>query len=599
MSDKKIPYLPLRADELPFNGEQLQWLSGFMSGLHSRLLVDDSQVAVAAGTEASTRKSLHILFGSQTGNAEGVAYDMVELAKAQGYAPQVLDMYELGAADLANMPRLVVVTSTYGEGEQPDNAELLWEAISADDAPRLDNTYFSVLALGDTSYDDFCLAGVQWDERLEQLGATRVLDRVDCDVDYEDPAAQWAQSVLTAMQDKGIDDAAVPVAASAGKKPAKSAFNRKNPLLAELTRKHVLTGAASSKEIVHYEFSLAGSGESYEAGDVLHIIPRNPATYVAEFLAATQLDGEASLAEYDGRSLKTVLSEELEIRLPNTLQLKFIAQHAASPELNALLQEDQQEALMQFIYGKDWVDLLTAFPPQNPIPQAELLAQLKPLAPRAYSISSSINKHSDAVHLTIGSVRYKDGGRQHGGVCSIHLADEVQLGETVKCYFTGNKAFSVPDDNSTPIIMVGPGTGIAPFRAFLQEREYRVDRGEAAGENWLLFGDRNRESDYIYRDELEAMREKGTLNRLDLAFSRDQAEKIYVQDRLRENGADIYAWLQRGAYFYICGDAYRMAKDVDKALHEIIAAHGNLDAKDAEAYVNELKKAKRYVRDVY
>lgn len=595
MSEKKIPFLPLKVDELPFNGEQLQWMSGFMSGLHSRLLVDDNQVAAAVS--ADTRKSLHILFGTQTGNAEGVAYDMADLAKNQGYAPQVLDMYEVSVTDLQHMPRLLMITSTYGEGEMPDNAELLWEAVTAADAPQLDNTYFSILALGDTSYDDFCLAGIQWDERLEQLGAKRVHERIDCDVDYEDAAAQWTQSVLTIMQDKGADDAAAPAAKVNTKKTAKSAFNRKNPLLAELTKKHVLTGAESSKEVVHYEFSLAGSGESYDAGDALNIIPCNPSAYVDELISVAGLEGTAVVDA--GRSLREVLIQDLEVRLPSKAQSKIIAERSENNTLADLFVEGQEQALDDYLYGKDWVDLLTAHPPQPAFNQDDFLALLKPLAPRAYSISSSINKHSESVHLTIGSVRYTEGDRNHGGVCSVNLADEVAVGEKVKCYFTSNKAFSVPEDNSTPIIMVGPGTGIAPFRAFLEEREYRVSKGEDAGENWLLFGDRNRKSDFIYRDELEAMRESGILNRLDLAFSRDQADKVYVQDRMRENGADFYAWLERGAYFYICGDAYRMAKDVDKALHDIIAEYGGLDDKRAEQYVNELKKAKRYVRDVY
>lgn len=599
MNEKKIPFLPLQTEELPFSGEQVQWMSGFMSGLHSRLLVDDSQAGVVANAQASTRKSLHILFGTQTGNAEGVAYDMADLAKNQGYAPQVLDMYEVSVADLTHMPRLLLITSTYGEGEQPDNAELLWEAINSDEAPQLGNTYFSVLALGDTSYDDFCLAGVQWDERLEQLGGKRVHDRVDCDVDYEDLAATWTESVLTIMQDKGADDSAAPLADTESKKPAKSVYNRKNPLLAELTKKHVLTGRASSKEIVHYEFSLQGSGESYDAGDALNVIPCNLSLYVDEFIAVTGLDGTAELASFGGRSLQEIFTEELEIRLPSKAQAKIIADRAASDQLSALFVEGKEGELDNFLYGKDWVDLLKAFPPKTAFTQEELLEILKPIVPRAYSISSSINKHNESVHLTIGSVRYECGGRDHGGVCSTHLADEVAVGDKVKCYFTSNKAFSIPEDNGVPIIMVGPGTGIAPFRAFLEEREYRAGKGETAGENWLLFGDRNRECDFIYRDELEAMREEGVLNRLDLAFSRDQKEKIYVQDRMRENGADFYAWLERGAYFYICGDAYRMAKDVDKALHQIIAEHGKMDNAGAETYVNNLKKTKRYVRDVY
>lgn len=593
MTDKKIPFLPLNPDELPLNSQQSHWLSGFMSGLHSRLLVSD------APTSASAQKNLYILFGTQTGNAEGVANDCADQAKAHGLNPIVMDMDDVDINALPTMERMLLVTSTYGEGEMPDNAELLWEAVNEDSAPQLPNMHYSVLALGDTSYDDFCLAGIQWDERLAQLGAQRIAERVDCDVDYEAPSAEWIETVLPIIATKGSDDGASLAPAPTSKKADKSAYNRKNPLFAELSTKRVLTGDASSKEIVHYEFDLGDSGETYEAGDALNLIPSNSPVYVDEFLAVTGFDGTQTVADHNDKALRDLLMYDLEIRMPTKAQFTAIVERSNADDVKTLIANNDTQALDDLLWGKDWVDLLSLYPPQTPFTLDEMMDLLKPIAPRAYSISSSINKHANSVHLTIGSVRYKQHDREHGGVCSTYLADFVDEGEKVKCYFSANKAFSVPADNTKPIIMVGPGTGIAPFRGFLEEREARKLAGEDVGENWLFFGDRNRDSDFIYKEELEAMQASGVLTKLDLAFSRDQEEKIYVQTRMLENGKELFEWLERGGFFYICGDAYRMAKDVDKALHQLIAEHGKLDEQGAIDYVNTLKKEKRYVRDVY
>lgn len=598
MSEIKIPFLPLPAADLPFDAEQAKWLAGFMAGLHSQLLVNQPSEG-ANNTAAVAQKSLHILFGTQTGNAEGIARDVAEQSKKLGFVPQVMDMDDVKVADLINMPRLLVITSTYGEGEMPDNAQILFAELCSASAPKLAGVYYSVLALGDTSYDDFCLAGIKWDQRLAELGASRVHARVDCDVDYEQPAATWCAEVLTAICDKGSDGSS-PVAAAPKNPPApKSAYNRKNPLLATLTNKYVLTGEHSSKQVTHYEFSLAGSGEVYEAGDALNILPENSPEYVEQFINAFGLFADAVLEDFGGKSLREVLRTEFEIRLPNNMQLRDLAKRAQNPKFDELLAPANQQQLMEFVYGKDWIDIARAFPLVRPYRQDELLALLKPLAPRAYSISSSINANPESVHLTVGSVRYQINNREHGGVCSTYLADDLAVGSQVRCYFTGNKAFSVPQDNAVPIIMVGPGTGIAPFRAFLQERGYRSEHGEQSGDNWLFFGDRNRDSDFLYRAELESLLEEKRLTRLDAAFSRDGAQKIYVQHLMAQNGAELFAWLERGAYFYICGDAYNMAKDVDKALHQLVQSHGGFDEAGAKNYINELKKAKRYVRDVY
>lgn len=586
--DFKVPFIP---SNMPFDENQQQWLGGFLAGLHSRLLLKEESSAQAAAPIAE--RPLTIIYGSQTGNAEGVAYDCAERAKSHGLAPQVLDMEDVEPQTLAASERLLLITSTYGEGEMPDNAQNLWDAIASEQAPSFANTYYSVLSLGDTSYDEFCLAGILWDKRLEALGGQRIADRVDCDIDYDTDAELWMSEAIPTIAQKGTSGGGVESAVS--EKKVKSAYNRKNPLQAELIAKRVLSGPDSSKEICHFELSLAGSGETYKAGDALNVIPTNQPAVVTELLQWLSCNGD-EMEPYNGESvtLKELFTEALEIRTPSKEFLAELSLRAGNAEFSQLLASEDHRPLNDYLYGKDIVDLLQA----NPLAEfsaAELLALLKPIAPRAYSISSSINKHDQEVHLTISSIRYQQDGREHLGVCSTYLADLVEAGDKVKCYFAANKSFAVPEDDLLPIIMVGPGTGIAPFRAFLEEREARA----ATGDNWLFFGDRNSADDFIYRDEIEAMQASGLLTRLDLAFSRDQVEKIYVQDRMREQGAELFAWLDRGGYFYICGDAYRMAKDVDLALHDIIAEHGAMDISAAEAYVVGLKKAKRYVRDVY
>ncbi len=357
----------------------------------------------------------------------------------------------------------------------------------------------------------------------------------------------------------------------------------------------MLTGAGSSKEIVHYEFSLAGSGENYNAGDALNVISENAPDLCSRLLDRLNVSGD-DLEAYHGedRPLKALFQYELEIRTPSKELLQALAELSGDTELTALLNNEDSTPLNDFLWGKDILDLLGLYPNINLTP-TQLVSLLKPLQPRAYSISSSNKAHPEEVHLTIGSVRYQNGDREYKGVCSTFLADLVDLGTKVKCYFAPNKHFAVPKDEQAAMIMVGPGTGIAPFRAFLEER----GATGASGKNWLIFGDRNSASDFIYQDELEAMQSSGVLNRLDLAFSRDQAEKVYVQDKMNDSGKELFDWLEQGAYFYVCGDAFYMAKDVDKTLHQIVATHGELSESDAQDYVEQLKKQKRYVRDVY
>ncbi|MGL1922651.1 MAG: flavodoxin domain-containing protein [Hyphomicrobiales bacterium] len=568
-----------------FNDKQEQWLSGFFAGANTRLL------ATSGDEAAATTRPLTVVFGTQTGNAESIGENIVSLAGDYGLAAELVDMDDIELDGLASIERLLVICSTYGEGEMPDNAEILWEALSEDDAPKLDQMNFSVLALGDKSYDDYCKAGIDWDVRLAELGANRVANRVDCDVDFEDDADKWVVAALDAIKDTG----SAPAAGAAPQQPAKApkadkpAFDRKNPFPADVLVNKVVSGKNSSKEIVHYEISLEGSGLTYEAGDALNIVAQNDPELVKLLLAHLGLSGDELV---DGEKLSAAMQAIYDIKLPTGPFLDAVAEKSGDEELNRMLENNDREALNSYLWGRDVIDFIIDM--KVTFNADEFVNLLRKLQPRAYSISSSSKAHEDEVHLTISSVRYDSFERKHEGVASCYLADRVGSGK-VGVYFSPNKAFRVPENGDLPIIMVGPGTGIAPFRAFLEEREAT----NAQGDNWLFFGDRKAEDDYIYQDELEAWQKSGVLTKLDLAFSRDQKEKIYVQTRMKQAGADLFNWLERGGYFYVCGDATYMAKDVDQTLQDIIAEHGKLDEAGVKAYMNALKKAKRYVRDVY
>lgn len=576
----KISNLPIDA---PYNEGQRAWLNGFFSGMQAHM-------SQSAGATLSTdSRVITILYGSQTGSAESVAIDAGAIAKSYGLTPVVKSMDEVDANALTSFEYLLIVTSTYGEGEMPDNAQLLWDGVSAEDMSSLASVNYSVLALGDTSYDLFCQAGIDWDNRLAELGANRLYERVNCDVDYEEPAQAWISSVIPLIAGgSGVSN--VDADAGAANKPE---FNRKNPFPAKLLVNRLLTDASSSKETRHYEISIAGSGLSYEAGDALCVVPTNCPNLVADIIKALNCTADQEVTvNSELVVLAEALQNQFEIKTPSKEFIQELATRSGNQELNGILGD--KDKLSDYLWGRDTLDLLL----QNPTAEftsAEFVNLLKPLQHRAYSISSSGKQHPETVHLTVASVRYDSFDRNHKGVCSTFLADLADAETPVRTFFTPNKVFRVPDDNSLPMIMVGPGTGIAPFRAFLQERDFR----KASGKNWLFFGDRNAETDYIYRDELEAYQTSGLLTRLDLAFSRDQEAKIYVQDRMIEHGAELFQWLEQGGYFFVCGDAYRMAKDVDQALHKVIAQHGNLSKQQAIDYVNQLKKDKRYVRDVY
>lgn len=584
----KIPYIP---EDAPFNGDQKYWLAGFLAGLHSRLLVLEDKQQPAAGTGAAATTQLHILYGSQTGNAEALAQTAAKSARAKGLVPVVQALGDVDLDVFATMRHVLIVTSTYGEGEMPDNAQLFWDAISASTAPRLEQMHFAVLAIGDTGYDGFCQAGKFIDMRLEQLGAKRVVDRIDCDIDFEEPSSEWLNSSMP--QFAASAGSSGTVLESAPEAPVIPGSNKSNPYAAALITNKRLSGEQSAKDIRHFEFDLSDSGLNYEAGDALGVIPVNEPSLVSLLLTQLNADYETPVPGFD-RSLGDLLTYQFEISEPSRKLIEWVGQNTTNQELRHVLQHDDKDALGVWLWGKDTLDLLQLELTRT-LAVPEFVALLRPLQHRAYSISSSSKAHPDQVHLTVASVRYHSGGRNRGGVCSTYLAERVRRGEKPAIFISPNKSFRVPANNSAPLIMVGPGTGIAPFRAFLQERQATG----AQGKNWLFFGDQHQEHDFIYQDELLAWRDNGLLTRLDLAFSRDQEKKIYVQSRMLEQGAELYAWLQEGAYFYVCGDASRMAKDVDNALYEVVRQFGGLSTERAADYVDQLKKEKRYLRDVY
>ena len=581
-----MPCVPVVPEEAPFNETQRAWLNGYLVGKFSN-------ANTAAPAEAVALETLTILWGSQSGSAEGLAKRMGKAAAGFGFGARVLSMEDFAKVDFAKHTRMILLTSTWGDGDPPDNAVAFWEHLNSAAAPSLKGVRFSVLALGDSNYEDFCGAGKMFDRRFEELGAERIHPRVDCDVDYDEPAAEWTKGVWESLggnvegresrvEALSTDDEMIP-------------FTRKNPFPAKLLVNRNLNGEGSAKETRHFEISLEGSELDYSAGDALGVFPTNCPELVDEILTALGSDGEDAVLLPNGGEapLRKALIENYSITAPSKKFLKAIAVRAADAELAKRLMPAHKAELAEFLWGREVIDLLLAYPRATFSP-TEFVGLLKKLQPRLYSIASSPKAHPGDVHLTVASVRYESLGRARKGVCSTFLADRAADAE-LPVFVHISKNFRLPDDGDIPIIMVGPGTGIAPFRAFLEERKAT----EAKGDNWLFFGDQHAATDFLYQNELEKFQHDGLLTHLHTAFSRDGAEKVYVQNRMREHAAELWAWLQDGAHFYVCGDAKRMAKDVDAALHDIAQTAGGKSAAEAKVFVDELKKTKRYQRDVY
>lgn len=594
----RTPTIPSSA---PFTAEQRAWLNGYLAAFFP----DTEAGPSAPDKPEKPAEPFLVMYGSQTGTAEQLAKRVAKEATARGFAPRVLELNAYTSVDFARETRLAVITSTWGDGDPPDNAAGFWQHLNSPAAPRLDHLNYSVLALGDRNYSEFCGAGKKFDERLAGLGARRVHPRADCDTDYEASVSSWLEGLWPALKStespsgnghviSGSPPAEVVVAAADSKAPP---FSRSHPFPARLVTNRKLNGAGSAKDTRHFEISLEGSGLAYEVGDALGVMPTNCLGLVGELLQALGFDGEEAVREPSGSetSLRGALHRCYQITRPGGSLLQAIAERSGDAELRSLIDPSRKADLEKFLHGREIIDLLLAHSAARFTP-GEFVGLLAKLQPRLYSISSSPKAHPGQVHLTVAAVRYESHGRARQGVCSTFLADRVELNATpVPVFVQTSHGFRLPGDLAKPVIMIGPGTGIAPFRAFLEERRATA----ATGRNWLFFGDQQAEQDFLYRDELAAMQADGTLTRLDTAFSRDQAEKIYVQTRMLEQAAELWRWLEEGAHLYVCGDAKRMAKDVDAALHRVIEREGGRSAEQAAEYVQQLKAAKRYQRDVY
>jgi NADPH-dependent sulfite reductase flavoprotein alpha-component len=581
-----VPVLPASA---PVGEATRLWVDGLLAGAYSRQ---------PSAQPDEPDKSVLVLWASQTGNAEALAQACSQQIADQGVRNRLVEMNDCGLDELAAARTALVVTSTFGAGGPPDNGADFWERIIAPGAPALTDLRYAVLALGDSSYDDFCGHGRAIDERFAALGAARLLDRVECEPGEDEPAERWLREVPAVVK----TPVRAPVGGSSARSrsaPVRSAppvtdvpsFTTTNPLHAALVTNRVLTGSGSSKEVRQFGFDLGDADVSYEAGDALGIVPVNCEALVQNWLQATGLDGGYSMdADAD---LATLLRVQFDITTISPALLNFVAEHNRDPLLTKLLRRDNKTELQKWLWNRQAVDVLRAFPVRADI--TEWRRVLKNLQPRCYSISSSPLSSPWEAQLTVSVVRYRtEEGDTRGGVCSTFLADRAGA-QRVPIFLQRSPHFRPPIDPATPMVMVGPGTGIAPFRAFLHQRR---ELG-CTGRNWLFFGDQHADSNFYYRDELQRMFADGFLTRLDLAFSRDQRERIYVQHRMIEHGAEIWRWLQEGAHLYVCGDASRMAKDVDDALLQIFATHGKLGEDASRALKKQLITEKRYLRDVY
>ncbi|WP_323932231.1 assimilatory sulfite reductase (NADPH) flavoprotein subunit [Aeromonas hydrophila] len=570
----------------PLNTQQLAWVSGYLYGLSQA----GSQPAVTGAATTAPSGNLTILYGSQTGNAKGVASAIKAQAEARGLPVTLTSMADYKPKQLKKETHLLVVVSTYGEGEPPESAVDLFEQLKKGKVGKLEGLKFAVLGLGDSSYEFFCQTGKDFDSLLTKAGADRVHELASLDVDYQDAAKAWGEQALNAIAATlSAGPAGSSVASAVQQAVGHSQYSKENPFPARLSVNQKITGRDSTKDIRHIEISLEESGIRYQPGDALGIWFDNDPELVSEVLALAGLSGDEATAR---GSLREVLSRELELTRLHGGFITGLAEISANVALKDLAGDKAQ--VNALVASAQVVDVLKRFPTE--LTAEQLLGLLRPLTPRLYSIASSQSEMEEEVHLTVGVVRYpQEDGTVRSGAASSYLADRLAEDAEVRVFVEHNDNFRLPPNPDTPVIMVGPGTGIAPFRAFLQEREAQG----AEGNNWLFFGNPHFTQDFLYQVEWQRYVKSGLLSKISLAFSRDQAEKVYVQHRLREAGQELYQWLEAGAHFYVCGDANQMAKDVQEALLDVIAEHGHKSREEAEEYLSELRRAKRYQRDVY
>lgn len=600
-----IPFIPENA---PFTAEQRAWLNGMLAGIFAV-----APVPVNASTRPSHR--IAVLYASQSGTAEGLARKLAKELKAQGHVPAVSTLVGYASAALAAEKYALLIASTYGDGDAPEGVQPFYEQLCLEHFPRFENLSYAVLALGDRHYEHFCKFGTELDAKLAALGANRLCSRVDCDVDVNEPFEQWKAALMPRLRESAAKrearssgpnpsetdllDVSVREIPSVELSPARSNSahvpSRENPALAPIVDKKNLAHRDSIKATLHLAFSIEGTGIQYEAGDSCGVIPHNDAGLVAEILQSLRFNGNEQVQF--GKAGITTLHDALTNHFQITrLNRKTVSDYAALGKCASLLDlvaPEHRAQLDAYIFDRGLIDLLLEFPAVIGDP-AELVAMLPKLTPRLYSISSSPVAHAGEIHTTVAVVRYSSHNRDRGGVCSTLFADRASIADRLPIYIQPNKKFRLPKADA-PIIMIGPGTGIAPFRAFLHERRALG----AKGKNWLFFGERSAKTDFLYREELEGMRADGHLTRLDTAFSRDQGDKVYVQDKMTEQAPQFWSWLQNGASVYVCGDASRMAKDVHATLQSIVEKQGGMSSQAAEEYVQFMKEEHRYHRDVY
>lgn len=585
------------------------WLSGYLTALNRLAPASPAGVGAGTGSVAAPQavetapapsREVTILFGSQTGNSQRLAKELTGKLEGQGYQVTLSSMSDFKPNGLKKVRNLLLLVSTHGEGDPPDNAMSFYEFLHSKRAPQLEDLRFSVLALGDTSYEFFCKTGKDFDKRLEELGGQRLCPRVDCDVDYDEPAAQWFDSVIGSLNAAlSVSPSAAAGAAAAGgtgtAEPPK--YSRTSPFLAEVLENTNLNGRGSDRETRHLVLSLEGSGFQFEPGDCVGIYPENHPVLVDMLIEAMGWKPDESVPvnkQGEERPLREALLRSYEITVLTRPLLEQAAKLTSNPGLGELLEPGREQELKAYLAERDLLDLAEDFSPWN-VPAREFVSILRKMPARQYSIASSQQANPDEVHLTIRTVRYEAHGRERYGVCSVQCAERLQPGDTLPIYIHHNPNFKLPADPSKPIVMIGPGTGVAPFRAFVEER---AELG-ADGKSWLFFGDRRFLTDFLYQVEWQRWLKDGALTQMDVAFSRDTPEKVYVQHRMLQKGKELYRWIEEGAYVYVCGDEKHMAHDVHAALLTILEREGGLNAEEAAAYLSEMQRQKRYQRDVY
>ncbi|MGE6377107.1 assimilatory sulfite reductase (NADPH) flavoprotein subunit [Peribacillus muralis] len=604
--------MQLQVSTSPFNQEQAEllnnllpgltvhqkiWLSGYLTASLSVSHPEPSAEPVRDDQPSvqTVSKEITILYGSQTGNAQGLAENAARTLKDKDFQVTVSSMNDYKVNNLKKVETLLIVVSTHGEGDPPDNTISFHEFLHGRRASKLDDLRFSVLALGDSSYEFFCETGKQFDARLEELGGTRLFPRMDCDLDFDEPAAEWLEGVISSIsEEQGNTIAPViePVAQTAD-----ITYSRTNPFKAEVLENINLNGRGSDKETRHVELSLEGSGLTFQPGDSLGVYPKNDSALVDMLLHELNWDPEEMVKvnkQGDLHSFRESLISCFEITVLTKSLLEQAALISGNDDLNALVATGNEAKLKEYREGRDLLDVIRDFGSWG-VSAQEFVSILRKMPARLYSIANSLTAYPDEVHLTIGAVRYESHGRERNGVCSILCAERLQPGDSLPVYIQHNQNFKQPVDANTPIIMIGPGTGVAPFRSFIQERE----ETEASGKTWLFFGDQHFVTDFLYQTEWQKWLETGALTKMDVAFSRDTDEKVYVQNRMLEHSEELFRWLEEGAAIYICGDEKNMAHDVHHTLIEIIEKEGRMRQADAQAYLDDMQQNKRYQRDVY